>query len=137
MDWRPWMDAFLPPLLEALPGRVAFVGIQGSFGRGEAGPESDVDLVVVLDAVGAAEQARAEALAALHAYRAALDGLWAVVERCGKRYECLGQTYLRQAGLPAAKLDPCEAPARLNACETRYAAFEKLVDGGYFDRHYR
>ncbi|MFQ7451812.1 MAG: hypothetical protein ACLRWQ_09250 [Flavonifractor plautii] len=34
MDWRPWMDAFLPPLLEALPGRVAFVGIQGSFGRG-------------------------------------------------------------------------------------------------------
>ncbi|MEO2798750.1 nucleotidyltransferase domain-containing protein, partial [Flavonifractor plautii] len=43
------MDAFLPPLLEALPGRVAFVGIQGSFGRGEAGPESDVDLVVVLD----------------------------------------------------------------------------------------
>lgn len=49
MDWRPWMDAFLPPLLEALPGRVAFVGIQGSFGRGEAGPESDVDLVVVLD----------------------------------------------------------------------------------------
>ena len=54
MDWRPWMDAFLPPLLEALPGRVAFVGIQGSFGRGEAGPESDVDLVVVLDALGAA-----------------------------------------------------------------------------------
>ena len=52
MDWRPWMDAFLPPLLEALPGRVAFVGIQGSFGRGEAGPESDVDLVVVLDALG-------------------------------------------------------------------------------------
>ena len=57
MDWRPWMDAFLPPLLEALPGRVAFVGIQGSFGRGEAGPESDVDLVVVLDALGAAELA--------------------------------------------------------------------------------
>ena len=55
MDWRPWMDAFLPPLLEALPGRVAFVGIQGSFGRGEAGPESDVDLVVVLDALGAAD----------------------------------------------------------------------------------
>ena len=51
------MDAFLPPLLEALPGRVAFVGIQGSFGRGEAGPESDVDLVVVLDALGAAELA--------------------------------------------------------------------------------
>ena len=53
MDWRPWMDAFLPPLLEALPGRVAFVGIQGSFGRGEAGPESEV----VLDALGAAELA--------------------------------------------------------------------------------
>ena len=62
MDWRPWMDAFLPPLLEALPGRVAFVGIQGSFGRGEAGPESDVDLVVVLDTGsedGTAERLRA------------------------------------------------------------------------------
>ena len=65
MDWRPWMDAFLPPLLEALPGRVAFVGIQGSFGRGEAGPESDVDLVVVLDALGAAELAAWPAFDAL------------------------------------------------------------------------
>ena len=25
MDWKPWMDAFLPALLEAFPGRVAFV----------------------------------------------------------------------------------------------------------------
>ena len=46
MDWKPWMDAFLPALLEAFPGRVAFVGIQGSYGRGEAGPDSDVDLLV-------------------------------------------------------------------------------------------
>ena len=38
MDWKPWMDAFVPALLEAFPGRVAFVGIQGSYGRGEAGP---------------------------------------------------------------------------------------------------
>ena len=41
MDWKPWTDAFLPALLEAFPGRVAFVGIQGSYGRGEAGPDSD------------------------------------------------------------------------------------------------
>ena len=55
MDWKPWMDAFLPALLEAFPGQVAFVGIQGSYGRGEAGPDSDVDLVVVLDELGEAE----------------------------------------------------------------------------------
>ena len=48
MDWKPWMDAFLPALLEAFPGRVAFMGIQGSYGRGEAGPDSDVDLLVDL-----------------------------------------------------------------------------------------
>lgn len=64
MDWKPWMDAFLPALLEAFPGRVAFVGIQGSYGRGEAGPDSDVDLVVVLDELGEAELAACRALLA-------------------------------------------------------------------------
>lgn len=64
MDWKPWTDAFLPALLEAFPGRVAFVGIQGSYGRGEAGPDSDVDLVVVLDELGEAELAACRALLA-------------------------------------------------------------------------
>ena len=64
MDWKPWMDAFLPALLEAFPGRVAFVGIQGSYGRGEAGPDSDVDLVVVLDELGEAELAACRVLLA-------------------------------------------------------------------------
>ena len=64
MDWRPWMDAFVPALLEAFPGRVAFVGIQGSYGRGEAGPDSDVDLVAVLDGLGEAELAACRALLA-------------------------------------------------------------------------
>ena len=74
MDWRPWMDAFLPPLLEALPGRVAFVGIQGSFGRGEAGPESDVDLVVILDELTPAD---------LETYRAAAAALPERDKLCG------------------------------------------------------
>ena len=64
MDWKPWTDAFLPALLEAFPGRVAFVGIQGSYGRGEAGPDSDVDLVAVLDELGEAELAACRALLA-------------------------------------------------------------------------
>ena len=62
MDWKPWMDAFLSALLEAFPGRVRFVGIQGSYGRGEAGPDSDVDLVVVLDELGEAELSACRAL---------------------------------------------------------------------------
>ena len=30
MDWRPWMDAFLPPLLEALPAlqKAAFFALR-------------------------------------------------------------------------------------------------------------
>lgn len=87
-------------------------------------------------ATRAAEQARVEAIAALGAYRTALDGLWAAVEACKKRYECLGQTYLRQAKVAAGALVPCEDPAQLNACETRYAGFARLVEEGYFDRHY-
>ena len=51
------MECFLSALLDAFPGRVAFVGIQGSWGRGEAGPDSDVDLVAVLDTLGPEELA--------------------------------------------------------------------------------
>lgn len=88
------------------------------------------------EATAAAEQARREALAALTAYRSALDAIWAVADERGRRYERLGHTYLRLAKMPAGSLTPCEAPAQLNAFEGRYAALRKLVDEGYFDRHY-
>ena len=47
-----WLELFTHRLLDTFPGRVIFLGIQGSRGRGESKPDSDIDMVVVLDQVG-------------------------------------------------------------------------------------
>ena len=45
---NPWTDHFLQALNKTFGDRVWFVGLQGSYGRGEATETSDIDLVVVL-----------------------------------------------------------------------------------------
>lgn len=44
-----WMAAYCSAMLAAFPGRVRYMGLQGSRGRGEAGPSSDIDAVLILD----------------------------------------------------------------------------------------
>ena len=44
-----WMENFLQALHETFGNRVWFVGLQGSYGRGEATETSDIDVVVILD----------------------------------------------------------------------------------------
>lgn len=44
-----WMDAFARRMRDIFATRVLFVGWQGSRARGEAEPDSDLDVVVVLD----------------------------------------------------------------------------------------
>ena len=44
-----WMEGFLQQLQQTFDQRVWFVGLQGSYGRGEATAESDIDVVVILD----------------------------------------------------------------------------------------
>lgn len=44
-----WMDEFLQKLMDVFGDRVWFVGLQGSYGRGEATEASDIDPVVILD----------------------------------------------------------------------------------------
>ena len=51
IDISTWMDNFLRALKETFPQRVWFVGLQGSYGRGEATESSDIDTVVILDAL--------------------------------------------------------------------------------------
>ena len=48
-----WMQNFLQILNETFASRVWFVGLQGSYGRGEATENSDIDVVVVLDKLSA------------------------------------------------------------------------------------
>lgn len=49
IDLTLWMPQFLIKLKETFGERIWFVGLQGSYGRGEATPNSDLDLVVILD----------------------------------------------------------------------------------------
>ena len=49
IDINGWMNDFLQKLDEVFANRVWFVGLQGSYGRGEATETSDIDVVVILD----------------------------------------------------------------------------------------
>ena len=50
-----WMDGFLKALHDTFENRVWFVGLQGSYGRGEATETSDIDVVVILDKLSASD----------------------------------------------------------------------------------
>lgn len=66
MDIKLWMERFLDVMKGTFGGRLAFVGLQGSRGRGEGTADSDIDVVVVLDRL---------TLQDLDCYRAAVAGL--------------------------------------------------------------
>ena len=53
IDVTTWMHNFLRTLNETFANRVWFVGLQGSYGRGEATETSDIDIVVILDELSA------------------------------------------------------------------------------------
>ena len=53
IDMTSWMNTFLRTLHETFADRVWFVGLQGSYGRGEATETSDIDIVVILDELSA------------------------------------------------------------------------------------
>lgn len=53
IDITAWMPNFLQTLSETFADRVWFVGLQGSYGRGEATETSDIDIVVILDELSA------------------------------------------------------------------------------------
>ena len=66
IDITVWMNVFLQTLNETFGNRVWFVGLQGSYGRGEATKTSDIDVVVILDELSASD---------IQAYNAMLDTL--------------------------------------------------------------
>lgn len=66
IEIHDWLNDFLKALNDTFAERVWFVGLQGSYGRGEATETSDIDLVVILDELGVAD---------IQAYHAMLDTL--------------------------------------------------------------
>ena len=55
IDITTWMSEFLQKLNHKFENRVWFVGLQGSYGRGEARDTSDIDVVVIFDKLSAAD----------------------------------------------------------------------------------
>lgn len=74
VDISSWMDAFLSAAEDTFGDRVWFVGLQGSYARGEATKSSDIDVVFILDALTAAD---------IQAYDAMLDTLAHREKVCG------------------------------------------------------
>ena len=66
IDITAWIHSFLQTLNETFANRVWFVGLQGSYGRGEATETSDIDIVVILDELSARD---------IQAYHDMLDSL--------------------------------------------------------------
>ena len=61
-----WLPVYLEALKDCFGQRVCFVGLQGSYARGEATENSDLDLVVILDELTPAD---------IRAYSKMLDAL--------------------------------------------------------------
>ena len=66
LDVSTWMEQFFNALKGTFGDRIWFVGLQGSYGRGEAVETSDIDVVVILDVLSPLD---------IHAYNAMLDRL--------------------------------------------------------------
>lgn len=69
-----WMNDLAGKLTEQFGSRLLFLGLQGSYGRGEANEDSDIDVVTVLDRVE---------LADLDAYRAIVCEMPEGEKACG------------------------------------------------------
>ena len=74
IDITVWMQNFLQILNEIFANRVWFVGLQGSYGRGEARDTSDIDIVVILDQLSVTD---------IQKYNAILDTLPNREQICG------------------------------------------------------
>ena len=66
IDITAWTNNFLKSLNETFVNRVWFVGLQGSYGRGEANDNSDIDIVVILDELSSSD---------IQTYNSMLDSL--------------------------------------------------------------
>ena len=66
IEINSWVEHFSKQLSKTFGERVWFIGLQGSYGRGEATETSDIDLVVILDELSSSD---------IGAYNAMLDTL--------------------------------------------------------------
>lgn len=69
-----WMQKYQKTVESRFKGRIWFIGLQGSYGRGEATQQSDIDVVLILDQISAED---------LQTYSSLLDTLPERDKVCG------------------------------------------------------
>ena len=74
IDITLWLDGFLKALRDTFENRVWFVGLHGSYGRGEAPETSDIDIVVILDELSASDIQKYNAMLDTQPYRELICG---------------------------------------------------------------
>ncbi len=74
IDTDSWLKIFSGRLEAEFSGRIWFIGLQGSYARGEAKETSDIDIVVIFDRLSVND---------LTAYRKMLDGIPERGKICG------------------------------------------------------
>lgn len=55
IDINQWMKQYQSIVKNSFGSRILFIGLQGSYGRGEANENSDIDVVLILDTVSLAD----------------------------------------------------------------------------------
>ena len=73
-DINVWLDIIIKKLQKEFEQRLLFVGLQGSYNRGEATPNSDIDIVVILDSLSFEDLKR---------YRSIIDSMPDKDKSCG------------------------------------------------------
>lgn len=74
IDIEKWMKSYVAAVQNAFGSRVRFIGLQGSYGRGEATDTSDIDVVCILDRLAMGDLAAYDAAVSTLPHRELLCG---------------------------------------------------------------
>ena len=143
MDIAVWMNNFCEKAKECFGNNICFIGLQGSYARGEAGPRSDIDAVLILGKIGPKE---------ISAYRVMLDEMPYREYSCGffcdrKTLENWEKSDLLQLCLDTVpwygSLDPllkrmteddARRAVRIGACNLYHGCVHGMIHGNSIER---
>ena len=138
VDMKDWTEKFLAALDECFGNRVWFLGLQGSRGRGEATAASDIDMVVILDELRAADIAAYSAMLDALPHRELSCGfLSGRAEICAWEPSDLFQLYFDTTPirgslnelLPLLDASSVERAIRIGACNIYHGCIHNMVHG--------
>ncbi len=103
-----YLSGFSAALRGAFAERLLYIGLQGSYSRGEADEKSDIDVMVVLDTLSVSD----------------LDRYRSIVEQTGEAARSCGFLCGREE---LSKWNPCEICHLLHTTEDWYGSLSALV----------